>query len=127
MYYLTISTLNNTKSAHHKSTLNPDFHIPGYPINSLYCTCSPSLERAIPSAAPVGPLHQVQDVVWRRRRSESISSRGWRDGELAPDGVDLLAGADDEDDGDEGGEQLLREPGVVLRRLSDMLGGEVCE
>ena len=45
----------------------------------------------------------------RRRRREGLPGR--RDGELDSDGVDLLKGADDEDDGDEGGEQLLREPG----------------
>ena len=33
-----------------------------------------------------------------------------RDGELDANVVDLLEGPDDEDDGDEGGEELLREP-----------------
>ena len=38
----------------------------------------------------------------------------WRgDGELDADVVDLLEGPDDEDDGDEGGEELLGEPGAI--------------
>ena len=41
-----------------------------------------------------------------------------RDGELDANVVDLLEGPDDEDNGDEGGEELLREPGAMTFQLT---------